>query len=95
MEILLIQSAEIDWFQLFAQYGEAFDSRFNQSTERLKSNPELGPPYRGNRVRRLVIQKTPWGIFYVPEPTRIIILAVEDLRQNPDLIKAKLKRILP
>ena len=95
MEIVLIQSAEIDWFRLFSQFGEGFDDLFNRATDKLKANPKQGPPYRVEPIRRLVIRESPWGIFYVPEPKRIVILAIEDLRQDPEMLKRKLEGILP
>ena len=95
MEIVLIQSAEIDWFRLFSKFGERFDGLFNEATNQLKKNPKQGSPFKVEPIRRFVIQKSPWGIFYVPEPKRIVVLAVEDLRQDPSILKRKLEGLLP
>ncbi|MEM9280473.1 MAG: type II toxin-antitoxin system RelE/ParE family toxin [Verrucomicrobiota bacterium] len=95
MEIVLIQSAETDWFRLLSRFGDGFDRFFNEAVDQLKKNPKQGPSYRIEPIRRMVIQKSPWGIFYVPEPTRIVILAIEDLRQDPASLKRKLEGLQP
>ena len=95
MEIIFILSAEIDWFDLYRTYGNSFETPFSRSLEILKSHPEIGPPSKISPIRRLVIRQTPWGIFYKVERHRIVIIAIEDLRQDPASIEKKLKNLKP
>lgn len=37
-------------------------------------------------VRRAVMRRFPFGLFYVEEEQRIIVLACLDLRRDPDMI---------
>lgn len=37
----------------------------------------------------MLIRDFPYGIFYVVQPTRIVVSAVMDLRQNPETIRRK------
>jgi hypothetical protein len=59
MGIILVQSAEIDWFQLYSRYGQSFDSRFNLAADELIESPELGPPYLVKPIRRMILRKSP------------------------------------
>lgn len=95
MEIVFILSAEIDWFNLYQSYEDSFDVPFSHSLDLLKSHPELGPSSRIPTLRRLLIRHTPWAIFYKIESRRLVIIAIEDLRQNPSTIERKLKGLLP
>ena len=52
--------------------------------------PEIAPVY-SERVRRQVMQGFPHGIFYEPHPTRILVTAILDLRQDPQKIQKRLK----
>lgn len=55
----------------------------------LRHHPEMAPVYAGS-YSRMLIRDFPYGIFYQPQPTRIIIAAVMDLRQDPQTIRKKL-----
>jgi hypothetical protein len=35
------------------------------------------------------------GLFYVPEPSRIVIIAVADLRRDPDSIWSEIRSRIP
>ena len=48
---------------------------------RLAAFPLLAPAYF-RTVRRQVMLGFPYGIFYEPHPTRIIVVAILDLRQD-------------
>ena len=51
--------------------------------------PESGRPFY-LPIRRVLIDDGRFGLFYVPHPTRIVILAIEDLRQDPSRIRLNL-----
>ena len=57
--------------------------------ELLRQNPEIGPVYEGP-YRRLLLRDFPYGIFYQAQTSRIIVAAVADLRQDPQMIRKKL-----
>ncbi len=52
--------------------------------------PEIAPIYFEN-VRRQVMQRFPYGIFYEPHPTRILVTAILDLRQDEEQILRRLR----
>jgi hypothetical protein len=57
---------------------------------RLGAFPKLAPLYFRN-VRRLVAPRFYLGIFYESHPTRIVVLALLDLRQDEEQILKRLK----
>ncbi len=48
----------------------------------LREYPEMGPVI-APRIRRALLKRFQYGVFYVLRPTEIVILAVLDLRQSP------------
>ena len=52
--------------------------------------PEIAPIYFEN-VRWQVMQRFPYGIFYEPHPTRILVTAILDLRQDEEQIFMRLR----
>jgi len=52
--------------------------------------PEIAPIYFEN-IRRQVIQRFPYGIFYEPQPTRILVTAILDLRQDEEQMLRRLR----
>lgn len=58
---------------------------------RLGKFPRLAPLYFQN-VRRLVAPRFSLGIFYESHPTRVVVLALLDLRQDEEEIIKRLKR---
>ena len=57
---------------------------------RIATFPEIAPVY-DETVRRQVMQRFPYGIFYEPQPTRILVLAILDLRRDEAQILKRLK----
>ena len=57
---------------------------------RLAAFPLLAPVYH-ETVRRQVMLGFPDGIFYEPHPTRLIVIAILDLRQAPEQIRRRLR----
>jgi len=55
----------------------------------LRQHPEIAPVYAG-AYRRMLIRDFPYGIFYQVQPTRVIVVAILDLRQDPQRIRDKL-----
>jgi hypothetical protein len=53
--------------------------------------PAIAPIYL-DEVRRQVMRRFPYGIFYRPYPTRIVVIAILDLRQDEEQIRRRLRR---
>lgn len=78
-------------FDRFEDYREGFGVEFMMAVDaylaRIATFPEIAPIYLES-VRRQVMRRFPYGIFYVPQPTRILITAILDLRQDErDIIR--------
>ncbi|MEQ1854108.1 MAG: hypothetical protein ABMA01_21250 [Chthoniobacteraceae bacterium] len=52
-----------------------------------------GPLNFGGRIRRLVVPRTPLGIFYSVTGSRVFIGAVLDLRQPQRAIRKRLREL--
>jgi hypothetical protein len=96
-DLIFLLSAELDIQQAYERYenvqegrGDCFLEVLDARLSLLRANPLLGrviePPFR-----RLLLSDFPFGIFYDDQPTRIVVVGVMDLRQNPRIIKQRLK----
>jgi len=75
------------WNQQVLEYFlDLIDKRIDQ----LKSNPKLAPIIESTEYRKLMVHKNV-SIFYTLESEIIKILLVWDNRQDPKIIKEKLK----
>ncbi len=81
-------------FNRFEEHGEGCGVELLMTVdaylERIAIFPEISPTYC-DRIRRQVMQVFPYGIFYEPHPTRILVVAILDLRQDPKKIMRRLK----
>jgi len=84
-----------DVFNRFEDYREGFGVEFMAVVDaylvRIAAFPKIAPVYIAN-VRRQVIRRFPYGIFYEPHPTRVLIVAILDLRQDEERILQRLQR---
>ncbi len=71
--------------------GDLFLERPELTLDLLTLHPLIGPPYN-SFVRRLLIAKTTFAIFYAPQGNRLIIHGVLDLRSHPRTIETDLNR---
>jgi toxin ParE1/3/4 len=82
-------------FNRFEDYREGFGEEFMTVVDaylaRIAAFPEIAPVYF-ERVRRQVIRRFPYGIFYEPQPTRILVAAILDLRQDEQDILRRLRQ---
>jgi plasmid stabilization system protein ParE len=62
--------------------------------ELLQSFPRLAGKWRPP-VRRAFIRRSHYGLFYVVEPSRLVIIALQDLRQDPERLQRDILRRLP
>ncbi len=65
-----------------AGLGLDFAREVYQSIQRARSFPEAWPVLSGE-VRRILVNRFPYGVLYVPEEDKIFIIAVMNLNQKP------------
>jgi hypothetical protein len=54
----------------------------------LRRNPAMAPVY-AKSYRRMLIRDCPYGVFNSVHPTRLVVVAIMDLRQDPETIRRK------
>lgn len=96
IELILLLRADLDIQAAFEWYedyqpgrGEVFMRQLDAAFTLLRQHPEIAPVYAGS-YRRMLIRDFPFGIFYSVHSTRIIVVAVMDLRQDPRSMRRKL-----
>jgi plasmid stabilization system protein ParE len=94
--LILLLQADLDIQAAFERYeefqsgrGEVFMRPLDAALTLLRQHPEIAPVYAGS-YRRMLVRDFPYGIFYEAQPTRIIVAAIMDLRQDPQAIRRKL-----
>jgi plasmid stabilization system protein ParE len=97
MKLTFLLSAELDIQRAFDRYesrqegrGDAFAQHLEEAFGRISTFPHIAPLHFEN-YRRLVLTKFPFGIFYVVETNQVAIHAIMDLRQDPDLLRRRLR----
>jgi plasmid stabilization system protein ParE len=100
-EVVWTWAAEAEMQKFFGEWEDRQDGggmklllRVEKATELLLRSPHMAPAWR-EPIRRLVIRRSSLGLFYVPEPRGIIVLAVVDLRQDPERIQQEIRSRLP
>jgi len=63
--------------------GVRFLKEIRNTIDSIAENPKSGNPIRGN-IRRKLVNKFPFGIFYRIDPEEIVIIAIMHLRRHPD-----------
>jgi plasmid stabilization system protein ParE len=96
-ELVFLFSADADIQTAFefceacqAGRGEVFMRYLDAAFGRLRIFPEIAPLFHES-YRRLLVPGFPYGIFYTIEGRRIIVSGVMDLRQDPNLIRQRLR----
>lgn len=92
-EIVLLQGAQSDLLCIYAVHGERVYQRVDQALGILRMFPEAGPQQAGGRIRRLVVTKTNFGVFYTVTGKRVLVGAVMDLRQSEETIGRRLQEM--
>ncbi|WP_395736624.1 type II toxin-antitoxin system RelE/ParE family toxin [Prosthecobacter sp.] len=92
-EIVLLQGAQSDLLSIYAVQGEQTYLRVDQALGILRLFPEAGPMHHKNKIRRLVVTRTHFGVFYSITGTRVLVGAVMDLRQSPRHIVNRLNQL--
>ena len=99
MEVVILSGADSDLDEIFALLdetsgGEKFLQALDRKLELLRSFPELAPRAKISAVRRTRIGKSAYGLFYTIEGKRLMIIALQDLRQDPKTIARIIRRRL-
>jgi hypothetical protein len=97
LPVVFLSGADADLqaaFNRFEDYREGFGGEFMAAVDahlaRIAAFPLLAAVYLGG-IRRQVMRGFPYGVFYEPLATRILVVAVLDLRQDPERIRRRLQ----
>lgn len=71
--------------------GAGFLKRFHETIDWIEWNPEMFLQ-RFQPFRRAIIRRSYYGVFFVSEPSQSVVVAVLDLRRDPETIQELLKR---
>jgi len=92
--------AEADAQRLYEQQelweegtGDHFFEEVLSSVRLLEVFPEIGPVVHRGNIRRVLVFKRHFGLFYIVERRGIILHALLDLRQDPKSIMQRLRSI--
>jgi plasmid stabilization system protein ParE len=97
-EIVILSGAENDLDEIYSRLAEgSTGERFLQAADRrlelLRTFPEMAPPALLEKIRKVKIGSTPYGLFMLLS-RRIMVIAVQDLRQDPASIAKIIRRRL-
>lgn len=84
-------AAAHDWYEERASLGEGFLSAVQSSLNTAALYPDLFSVVH-NGVRRAIVSRFPFGIFYVVEPQRIVVLRILHTARDPNLWPQGAKR---
>lgn len=100
-DVVWTLAAEVDAQEAFVRLGESSPEaalRFVATTDRLLELLQVFPRLAAlwqPPVRRVSIRRSHYGLFYVAEPLRLVIIGVQDLRRDPERLRRELLRRLP
>lgn len=73
--------------------GDMFYGELLKVIRLLGKFPHLGSSLQHRRVRRVLVYNRNYGLFYVSEKRGVILHALLDLRQDPELIRRRLSEL--
>jgi len=91
VEVVILSGADADLDDIYVRIdrrgeGEKFLLAVDRKLELLHGFPRLAPRALLEKVRKVKIGRTPFGLFYTIEGRRLMVVAVQDLRQDPEAI---------
>jgi plasmid stabilization system protein ParE len=96
-DLVFLLSADIDIQQAYEYYenyqegrGDLFLRHLDAAFTHLRLFPKIAPLFHGT-YRRLLVPRYPYGIFYMIESPRIIVVAITHFQQNPSEILRRLE----
>ena len=88
-DIIIRSKAETDLTDAFNWYedqvsglGIDYLNTVDAALSGIQQNPTAYPVVHG-KVRRRLVRRFPYAVFYLVEPSKIIVLAVFHIRRNP------------
>jgi plasmid stabilization system protein ParE len=85
-------AAAFRWYEAQrAGLGEEFLAAARSSFESIQSHPEIYALVHGE-VRRIVLSRFPYAVFYTIQPRRVLVLAVLHTARDPKLWPRLTKR---
>ncbi len=89
VEFLEEAEAELDdgyaWYEHKAKLGLAFAGAVDDAIRRIEAHPEFHQRAVG-QIRRAVVQRFPYCIYYLLESERIVVLAIFHARRDPTVL---------
>lgn len=87
MEVVFLSGAEADLDEIYDRLdaggnGERFLLALDRMLELLRTFPRMAPRALSTKLRKAKIGRTPFGVFYTIEGRRLMVIAVQDLRQD-------------
>lgn len=89
MIVEFTSAAKTEYIQAIDNYniqlpglGYEFAAAIEQAVSKIVQHPQAWTPY-GKYTRRCIVSRFPYGILYLQEDDKIIIVAVKHLRTNP------------
>ncbi|MEN3940241.1 type II toxin-antitoxin system RelE/ParE family toxin [Prosthecobacter sp. SYSU 5D2] len=73
--------------------GDLFYDEILKTVRLLQRFPLLGPGLEHRRLRRVLVYNRNYGLFYVSESRGVVLHALLDLRQAPEMIKRRLNEL--
>ncbi len=95
LEILVRPEAEADLLEAYRWYedknpglGKEFLDCVEAAMDLIERHPQLYQIVYKN-IRRALVKRFPYGVFYITEKNRIVVLAVLHAKRDPDIIKTR------
>ena len=77
----------IAWYEnQRAQLGVELAVEINRTLQNISHSPKQFPLMRGE-VRRALVRRFPYGVHYVIENDRVVVLAVYHVKRSPTLLE--------
>ena len=71
------------WYRVRrAETGQAFVDEFNRCIDRISATPETFPKMEGE-IRRALLRRFPYGIFYRVTDEELVVVACFHVRRDP------------
>ena len=64
--------------------GEDFRAAVGEALRQIEVTPSAFSPYKGGPVRRVLLRRFPFGVYFVERDSVIYVLAVANQRRQPD-----------
>ena len=101
LDILFTWAAQVDMQRAFAVMEDAAEGagvRLSETTDELlgltAQHPFIARVWH-SPVRRHVLERTCYGLFYVVEPRRLVVITFRDLREDPARLRQEILGRLP